>query len=124
MNLHGLVAHVIGAVNPMQMVCIRRSTGSTTNPDGSRTPTYSAPEWTQAQVQMLSQNDLLRVDGINLQGNRRKVYFTGSMAGVVRASRQGGDLMTFADGSVWLLETVLEQWPEWVAVSVIQQAGK
>lgn len=43
MNLHGLVAPYIGAVNPLLPVAIQISAGSLTAADGSRTPRYQTP---------------------------------------------------------------------------------
>ncbi len=44
MNLHGIVAPIIGAVNPLIPVSIQVSAGrGTTNPDGSPNPTYATP---------------------------------------------------------------------------------
>lgn len=43
MNLHGIVAPVIGVVNPHTPVSIRISSGWTTDDDGTRVPSYEAP---------------------------------------------------------------------------------
>jgi hypothetical protein len=43
MNLHGVVASVIGAVNPLIAVTVRVSIGDVTAADGTRTPTYASP---------------------------------------------------------------------------------
>lgn len=43
MNLHAIVAPVIGAVNPNQTVTVFTSVGETTAADGTETPTYATP---------------------------------------------------------------------------------
>ena len=129
MNLHAIVSGAIGTVNPQQTVTIRRSTGYVTNPDFSRTPTYStftAP----AQIQALTAGDLRQLDGINLGGAARAVYLYGSSNGPIRVTGEGGDLLTFPDGSTWIVRAPLEQWGHgvdgttgWVKVAVVLQDG-
>ena len=43
MNLHGIAAPFVKAVNPLTLLDLRISTGSVINPDKSRTPTYATP---------------------------------------------------------------------------------
>ena len=50
MNLHAIVAPVVGAVNPNQTVTVFTSIGSTTAADGSQTPTYATPAALTASV--------------------------------------------------------------------------
>lgn len=126
MNLHGIVASAIGSVNPNVPATLQISTGSTTQPDGTPVPTYATPITGTAQVQALSYMDLKQVDGLNLNGTRRAIYFYGAVNGVVRASNKGGDLITLTDGhnvGVWLTALVLEQWPDWVKVVATLQNG-
>lgn len=125
MNLHGLVAGNIGAVNPFVPASMKVSTGYTTAGDGKRTSTYSNVTG-QAQVQALTFKDLQQLDGINLNGTRRAIYFYGDFNGVVRPARKGGDLVTLTDGpnsGTWLIAQVLEQWPDWCKVAVTLQNG-
>jgi hypothetical protein len=124
MNLHQMVAGAIGMVNPFITVEILRSAGYTTNPDGSRTPTYvtlSGP----AQVQDMSTDELrlLSDAGINIQGIHKAIYLNGGWAGIVRADQQGGDVFRFS-GYDWLVTVVPEQWPDWTKVMVTMQATK
>jgi hypothetical protein len=124
MNLHAIVAGAIGIVNPFIMVTIRRSTGYTTAPDGSRQPTHetlSGP----AQVQDLSSDQLSMLSdaGFNIQGARKNVYINGSWSGVVRADEAGGDVFLFG-GAEWLVTMVSEQWPDWCKVIVTMQSPR
>lgn len=123
MNLHALVAPVISVVNPYQAVTVQFSEGWTQNLDYSRTPAYSAPVPMQGQIQPLTYPDLRLLDQLNLQGAQRAIYLSGDLQGVIRVSQQGGDLITMADGTVWLTVTVLEQWPDWVKAAVKLQNG-
>lgn len=78
-----------------------------------------------AQVQPMTWRDLQQTEGLNLNGTRRKIYLHGSVDSVNRISRQGGDLITIADGGVndgvWLVAQVLEQFPDWVSAAITQQ---
>jgi hypothetical protein len=120
MNLHGLASSCTGAVNPSVVATIRISTGSTPQPDGSLLPTY-APATGMVNVQALSGKDLQHLNGLGIQGVTRKAYCRGDINGVVRASGSGGDLLTLPDGTIWLVATVFESWPDWSAVGLIQQ---
>ena len=107
MNLHGIVSAYIGAINPNETLTIQQSTGSTQNADYTRTPTFTSVSLI-AQVQALSSGDLRLVEALNIQGVHRKVYVNGQFSGVVRATQQGGDLVTRGDGSVWKITQVAE----------------
>lgn len=76
-------------------------------------------------VQAMQYRDLMQVQGLNLNGTRRKVYLYGDVNGIVRVTLQGGDLITDAQGNVWLTAMVLEQWhnPAWCSVAVTLQNG-
>lgn len=125
MNLHGIVAGAIGAINPHVPATIKRNTGYITGGDGGRVPTFEL-FYVKAQVQELTQADINHMDGLNIQGVVRAVYFTGSAAGLIRAAKRGGDLIIFApglfeEGTDWLATAVLEKWPDWVKVAITLQ---
>jgi hypothetical protein len=121
MNLHGVVFRAIGAINPNRYISYQKSMGSVPGPGGVRQPQYAAPVKLSAQVQDVSQGDLRKADGLNIQGVKRKAYFTGQAAGVVRVRNYGGDLITLDDGSLWLVAMALEDWPDWVCVMLVLQ---
>jgi hypothetical protein len=126
MNLHAIVVGAISAINPIMTVSIQRSTGYTTGPDGDRIPTYAAPVSAQAQIQSLQYNDMVQIDGLNIQGERRAIYLNGNWEGLVRSDQKGGDLVTLPDGTVWLVALVLENWADrdgWVKICVTRQNG-
>lgn len=125
MNLHGIVSGAIATVNPFVDAVVKRSTGYTTNPDYSRTPTY-ADMPIKAQVQAMSADDLRQMDDLNIQGIHRKIFTNGVVAGAIRIGSKGGDLVTFApstlpEGNVWLCTHVLEQWPDWCSIAITLQ---
>jgi len=119
MNLHGIVRTNISAVNPNIEAQMLRSTGFITLPDGTRESTYKEIEL-RIQVQALTNAEIRQLDGLNIQGNRRAVYLTGHWAGIVRADQRGGDLFRFYD-KTWLAVVLLEAWPGWSKVAVVQQ---
>ena len=124
MNLHGIANAYITAVNPNDLVSIQINQGYGTSQSGKRTATYG-PAITNvvAQIQTETFKDLVQGEGINQNGIRHVIYFNGLVQGVVRWTQQGGDLITFADGSVWLTTQVLEMWPNWCKVAVTLQDG-
>jgi hypothetical protein len=193
MNLHGIVAASISAVNPLVPVTVQVSTGpGATTAAGKRVPTFATPGGltgsitgdvltvtaqasgkllkgqtltgtgipaqtsivaqlsgtagglgtyrinrvldaplvdvaittaliVPAQIQSLTFRDLQQIDGLNLQGNRNGIYFYGQIDGIVRPDNKGGDLITFPDGSIWLVAMVLEDWPDWCKVAATRQ---
>ncbi|MES2866502.1 MAG: hypothetical protein V4703_07040 [Actinomycetota bacterium] len=73
------------------------------------------------QVQALEQRDLLHLDSLNIQGCTHKLYMTGRLQGLVRASRDNGDLVTLANGDRYLVTAILEGWPDWTCAAVTLQ---
>ena len=121
MDLHGLVAGVIDAVNPRILCTLRRSTGYQVGPGGRQVPTYADTAGVRCQVQDLSIKDLRQLSGLNIQGSERTIYLEGLLEGVVRADAKGGDLVILPDGTVWLVTAALEAWPDWCKVAVTRQ---
>jgi len=112
MNLHGIAAPYIGLVNPFVAGQLIASTGSTTNADGSLTPTYAAPVTLQVQAQELSFKELQHAQNLNLQGILKSIYCPGSVQAVNRVTGTGGDKMVIA-GQTYLAVAITEQWPDW-----------
>jgi hypothetical protein len=122
LGLRALANSIIQPVNPDVPVTVSISTGWTSNPDGTRTPTYELFN-AMAQVQALSFRDIQQIAGLNLQGTRKAIYLEGEVDGLQRSTNQGGDLITFPDGSIWLVAMVLEQWAneDWCKVAATLQ---
>lgn len=124
MNLHGVVANLIGAVNPNLIGTVRVSDGNTIQTNGERIPKYLPPARTPMQVQPMSYGDLRQLDGLNLGGSKIGIYLYGQFDGVVRPRVKGGDLVVVPSGpsaGTWLVVLNLEQWPDWCKVACTLQ---
>lgn len=127
MNLHAIAGPAVAVVNPFVDVTVRLSSGYDTLPSGRRVPTYDEVTGVPAQIQALSFGDLQKLDGLNIQGERRKIYLSGRFDSLSRERQTGGDLVVYPDGNTWpygtrwLIVQVLEQWPDWCSVAVTQQ---
>ena len=91
-----------------------------------RLRSYAAAFGALAQAQPITTGDLRKLDALNLQGKFVGMYLFGKINGIVRATQQGGDLITVASGAyvgVWLVKAVLEGWDSagWCKVAVVQQ---
>jgi hypothetical protein len=111
----------VAAVNPPLAFTVLVSMPATTNPDGSRSPAYAAPVTTTGDIQAQSAGDIRHTDGLNIQGVQRSIYLSGRINGLVRPDRKGGDIVIDGCGKVWLVNQVIEYWPDWVKVSVTLQ---
>lgn len=123
MDLHRIASGVISAVNPMQNLVLKASTGYTVNGAGRQVPVYADPVTIPGQVQPLTYKDLRQLDSLNIQGSTNAIYFDQAVNAIVRADRKGGDLVTAPDGKVYLTTQVLEAWPDWTKVAVTLQNG-
>jgi hypothetical protein len=119
LNLHGIVSGAIGAINPQRSITVLQSTGYTTADDGTQMPIYRTLNVT-GQIQDLSGKDIMRLNGLNIQGLMQKAYLTGDFEGVFRVLGKGGDLLKFG-GRTYLVTVVLERWPDWVCVALTMQ---
>ena len=114
----------MAAINPWVNATIQKSTGYTTAEDGTRTPAYATAQVVQVQKQAFQYNDLVQIDGINIQGEKCAMYITGNWDGILRQDGAGGDLITLENGTKWLVVLVLENWADedgWVKVACVRQ---
>lgn len=114
MNLHAIAGPIVGAVNSNQPGTLMQNTGFATNPDFSRTPTYTSTP-VLAQLQDLSSSDVRLLNSVGIQGASRKTYLYGSSSGMIRCLQKGNDLLTTPDGSVWKVARVLEGYGHGIA---------
>ncbi|MBZ6385146.1 hypothetical protein [Pantoea piersonii] len=122
MNLHGIVRGAINIVNRDSPGVMKVSLGTyTTDAAGHRTPAYSEQSVT-VQMQPLSYTDLMKIDGLNLQGIKKKAYVNGNFEGVNRPKQKGGDML-IVNGETWLITQPLEEWPEWCSFVVTLQVS-
>lgn len=122
MNLHGIVSPLVSTINPSQTATLRVSTGYATSGDGTQVPAYAADQPVQAQVQELTQKDLRKLEGLNVQGSELAIYVSGQLRGAQRASSKGGDLVIIGT-NYYLTTAVLEAWADWCKVAVTLQNG-
>jgi hypothetical protein len=126
MNLHAIAGPIVAAINPPISGQYKKSSGYTTDDDGSQVPVYADPIDITVQKQPLSSRDLMQLDGLNLNGEKCAMYVTGNIGAVSRPDARGGDLITLSDGSVWLVAQELENWylsSGWVKVAATRQNG-
>jgi hypothetical protein len=122
MNLHGIVRRAITTVNPDVAGVMMVSLGTyTTDAAGHRVPAYTSQSVT-IQLQPLSYTDLMKIDGLNLQGVVKKAYVNGNFEGVNRTKQKGGDKL-IVNGENWLITQPLEEWPDWCSFVVTLQVN-
>lgn len=127
-NLRATANSVTRTLNQNVLATRRRSTGYTVQPGGARVPSYDDAPVT-LQVQALAYGDIAKIDGLNIQGYRRKIYTDGVLSGLIRVQRTGGDFIVFdpalagspPEGTTWLCVHVLEQWAPWCTVVITLQ---
>ncbi|MFL9904272.1 hypothetical protein PQR71_40145 [Paraburkholderia fungorum] len=127
MNLNSIVGSAVAAVNPWVTAMMQPSQGYTTGGDGKRVPVYGDSVPIQVQLQSLQYRDLVQLDGLNVNGERRALYINGDWQAVVRSAQEGGDLAVLPDGTTWLVVMQLENWSMtggWCKVAVTEQNGK
>lgn len=120
MDLRGIANGVSSTVNLNKLVTVRRSIGYTIGEGRKQVPAYATPVTGYAQIQALDSVDLKQLDGLNIQGTIRAIYFTGLLSGVVRPNQTGGDLVEM-DGQTWLIVKVLETWSNWTKAAIVLQ---
>lgn len=122
MYLRGIANSVSSTINPNETVTVLRSTGFTLGAGARQVPSYADPVTGPAQVQALDANDLKQLDGLNIQGTLRALYLRGALAGEVRPTQQGGDIVKRNNETeTWLVVKVLETWPNWTKVAICLQ---
>lgn len=123
MNLQAITAPFIGVVNPHTPCILRRSTGYITEADGKRVPSYADFPNLSCQVQPISTGDLRKLDALNIQGINNAIYLSGNFDGIDRTAQKGGDMVIQDDGTIWLVQAVLEDWKDWTKLAVVKQNG-
>lgn len=122
MDLRGLANDATSTINPNEFVTIKSSNGYTVGAGARQIPSYVEASG-YAQIQALDGDDLKQLDNISQQGVLRAIYLRGALHGIIRPYSLGGDLVTRADGSTWLVTNILETWPDWTkAVITLQKA--
>ena len=120
MDLRTICNQVSNTVNSNTAITFLPSTGFTTGAGARQIPSYGNPISGYAQTQGLSWSDLKQIDGLNLQGTLRAIYFRGLMAGVVTPKSKGGDLVKIGC-ETWLVVKVLEIFPNYTKAVICLQ---
>ena len=127
MDLRSIANSLTQVVNNNVFAQLWASTGNSTASTGKRTPIYTKSTII-VQVQALSYSDLQKLDNLNIQGVRRKIYVSSQVFSLVRVAQKGGDLLVFAantpgvpEGSTWLCVHVLEAWTDWCTFAITLQ---
>ncbi len=127
MDLRSLANSVSNAINENMIVSVKASTGNTIGAGLKQVPTYAAPVTGPAQLQALDGTELRQFANLNLQGILRAIYLRGPLAGVIRPTSKGGDLVVIADPApvqfqgTWLVVKVMETWPLWTKCAICLQ---
>lgn len=124
-NVRAIANSAIQVVNPDVAAELWKNMSYETASTGKRTPVYRKLPIT-VQVQALGYSDLQQLDGLNIQGVRRKIYVRNQVASVIRVRQKGGDLVVFPkgvlpEGTTWLAAHVLERWTKWCTVAITLQ---
>jgi hypothetical protein len=122
-NLNVAAGAAVAAVNPAILGTVKLSTGNTTNPDYSRSPTYTTVANVPMQVQPVSPGLMAQLASLNIQGVMKRVYVNMDVEGIERVLSKGGDLLIFS-GQTWKVVHPLEEWSTgWSCVIVSLQDG-
>lgn len=79
-----------------------------------------------AQIQPMTKSDLMQIDGLNVNGDKKAIYLNGAIDGVVRVKLKGGDLIDLPDGQTWLVVQNLEGFDAtagWTKAAMVLQDG-
>lgn len=118
-DVRAIANATIQPINGDVSVTIRKNTGYTIGAGRRQYPTYNNITG-MAQVQALDNKDLIKLEGLKLQGNIRALYLKGNLHGIIRAEQLGNDMVIY-DSRVWLIAKVLETWPTWTKVVILEQ---
>lgn len=117
LNLRALANGITSGINPNVQAVYRASTVFTTGANLKQVPTYAPDVTIPVQVQPMSNGDLQKLDGMNVQNVISKVYLNGSAFALVRKSFKGGDIFVIGSDT-FLVEKVLEDWPTWTSAAL------
>ena len=132
-NLHAMVRGMIQAVNPDQTVTLYRSLSMAddyrTDDEGRPVQGFETVAGVSANIQSESPTALYFADHLPRESVTRKAYlyanedwlnkpFTG-----LRAFARGGDFVQMEDGTLWFIDSVMEDFSHvgWVSVRLVLQ---
>lgn len=126
LNLHAIVRNPITYLHPDETVTWYQSLGQT-NVLGRIKPSYAHGVVLQAQIQTLSPDELQQREDASKTEIHVKAYLMAQEAnppaGIIRIDARNGDFIQRADGTWWLITSVLEEFAKsgWESVGMVQQ---
>ncbi len=112
----------INIINQDILITIRQSIGYQIPDNNGRRqePLYADPITGFSNIQAVTNEDLMQIDGLNIQGTYKVLYLKGQLFAVVRPEIKGGDLVEF-NNQQWLVNQILERWKTWCKVAICLQ---
>ena len=126
LNLHAIVRTPITALHPDETVTLYRSVGQS-NVLGRIKPAYAEGVTIQAQIQTLSADELQQREDVSKTELHAKMYLNATeqdpVAGIIRLLLRNGDYIQRADGTWWLVTSVLEDYVKsgWQCLGIVMQ---
>lgn len=126
LNLHAIVRRPITMLHPDETVTWFQSIGQV-NVFGRIKPAYAEGVTLQAQIQTLSPDELQQREDTSKTEIHVKAYLVAQEAtppaGIIRIEARNGDFIQRADGTWWLITSVLEEFAKsgWESVGMVQQ---
>ena len=126
LNLHAIVRAPITMLHPDERVTLYHSIGQTNNL-GRIKPVYAEGIQVNAQIQTLSVDELAQREDTSKTEIHAKAYMNASEvqppAGIIRIEARNGDFLQRADGTWWLITSVIEEFAKsgWICVGLVQQ---
>ena len=125
-NLHAIVRNTVAALHPEEDVTLYQSLGQT-NILGRIKPMYAEGVVVKAQIQSLSADELVQREDTSKTEIHAKAYIFADEAfppsGIIRILARNGDFFRRADGSWWLITSVIDDFTKsgWECVGIVQQ---
>lgn len=127
LNLHAIVRGPITALHPDETVALYQSTGQE-NVRGRTTATYAESKTVLAQIQGNGGNALAQSEAVSTTMAERKAYLYAPgealpPEGMIRQLARTGDYLKRADGTWWLVTSVIDAFAKsgWMCVGLTAQ---
>lgn len=96
MNLHRINRNAINTGTPFQPIKLYLYAGQTFNM-GDDTPIYEEPIDTEANMQLIDNQKLQHIQGINLTAIHKRFFINSTITGLNRNLQTGGDYITWVE---------------------------
>ncbi len=125
MNLHGIASRYVSKVNPLVQAELYVNMGWIEGRGAKRIAQWAPPIIRTMQIQALDSSDTTHNDEMNTSISTHRIYVYGVLNDLTRANQLGGDKIQILTGrqagAVFLVTSILEQWPDWVcALATLQ----